>query len=156
MARRLALDTNILILLVVGQVSRKLISAHRRLRSYDESDYELLTKILSSFQRLIVTPNSSTETSNLIIDGIRDPYRGRLVAVLGAILAGSAEPYEPSASICLTPEFGRLGLTDAIWLKVLDKHSVLLTDDGGLYSAALQIGVETYNFSYVRRLRALE
>ena len=154
MVRRLALDTNLLILLVVGQVSRELISKHRRLRSYDESDYDLLTKTLSSFQRLIVTPNSSTETSNLIIDGMRDPIRSRLLAVFGAILAGSDEHYEPSASISMTPEFIRLGLTDATWLKVLDRGSVLLTDDGVLYSAALQNGIETYNFSYVRNHQA--
>lgn len=151
MVRRLALDTNLLILLVVEQVSRKLISAHRRLRSYNECDYELLTKTLLSFERLIVTPNSSTETSNLIVDGMRDPYRRDLIAVLGTILADSDEHYEPSASICRTPEFGRMGLTDAIWLKVIDRHSALLTDDGGLFSAALQIGIEAYNFSYVRR-----
>ena len=113
----------------------------------------MLTKILSSFQRLIVTPNSSTETSNLIVDGVRDPYRSRLVAVFGAILASSDEHYEPSASICLTSEFIRLGLTDAIWLKVLDRHSVLLTDDRGLYSAALQVGIEAYKFSHARELR---
>jgi hypothetical protein len=156
MVRRLALDTNLLILLVVGQVSRRLISEHRRIRSYSEGDYELLTETLSKFHRLIVTPNSATETSNLINDGWRDPYRSRLRAVLGAVLAGSDEHYEPSASICLTPEFRRLGLTDAVWLKVLGSQSVLLTDDGELYAAALQNDIRAYKFSHVRQLRALK
>jgi hypothetical protein len=39
----LILDTNLLVLLVVGMTSRAYISRHKRLRAFLESDFDVLT-----------------------------------------------------------------------------------------------------------------
>ena len=60
------LDTNLLVLLVVGSESRELISKHRRLRDYYAEDYDILCEFLENAKTLYVTPNTLTETSNLV------------------------------------------------------------------------------------------
>lgn len=151
MARRLAIDTNLLVLLVVGQVSRDLIGKHKRCQSYSVSDFEILTRLLTRFERVMVTPNSATETSNLVAYGLNDPFRSQLQSALGLILAGADEIYLPSSEVGSSSYFVRLGLTDSVWLKVLDKDAVLLTDDNNLYVAALQSGANARLFSDVRK-----
>ena len=155
MARRLAIDANLLVLLAVGQVSRLWIGKHRRLRSYSEADFDLLASVLRGFDRVLLTPNVSTETSNLIGYGVEEPLRSQFMAALGLILRGSDESYRPSAEVSLTGEFMRLGLTDATWMIALDEQSVLLTDDGDLYRAAVHKGAKAFQFSEVRRLGRL-
>ena len=60
------LDANLFVLLVVGSESRELIAKHRRLRNYSAEDYDILVELLENADRLFVTPNTLTETSNLL------------------------------------------------------------------------------------------
>ena len=60
------LDTNLLVLLVVGSESRELISKHRRLEHYSAEDFDILCEFLENANQLYVTPNTLTETSNLV------------------------------------------------------------------------------------------
>ena len=60
------LDANLFVLLVVGSVGRDLIAKHRRLRAYSAEDYEILIDLLDRVERVFVTPNTLTETSNLL------------------------------------------------------------------------------------------
>ena len=60
------LDTNLLVLLVVGSESRELISKHRRLEHYSVEDFDILAEFLENANQLYVTPNTLTETSNLV------------------------------------------------------------------------------------------
>ena len=150
MSKRLAIDANLLVLLIVGQVSRSLIGKHKRLRAYSEVDFDLLTKIRTGFSSMVVTPNTSTETSNLIAYGVNGPLRMRLMAALGLFLRSAKELYQPSSVVSERGEFMRLGLTDAALLSVLDEQSVLLTDDNALFVAAVNSGRKAYLFSIVR------
>lgn len=60
------LDTNLFVLLVVGSESRDLITKHRRLEHYSPEDYDTLLELLEGSDQLFVTPNTLTETSNLV------------------------------------------------------------------------------------------
>ena len=68
------LDANLFVLLVVGSVGRDLIEKHRRLRAYSAEDYEILIDLLDRVERVLVTPNTLTETSNLLAQH-REPER---------------------------------------------------------------------------------
>ena len=70
------IDANLLILLVVGSVDRDLIPKHRRLRRFAVEDYERLLNLIGHFDRVFVTPNTLTETSNLLAQHA-DPERSR-------------------------------------------------------------------------------
>ena len=62
--RSIILDTNLLLLLVVGSTDRRYISAHKNL-AFEEEDSDILVGILSQTPSIILTPNTLTETSNL-------------------------------------------------------------------------------------------
>ena len=59
-------DANLLVLFVVGSESPDLIPKHRRLKGYLAEDYDLLFLLLDEVDQVFVTPNTLTETSNLL------------------------------------------------------------------------------------------
>ena len=60
------IDTNLLVLLVVGNVNPDLIAKHRRLDGYTVAGYEALRDLINLADRVFLTPNTLTETSNLL------------------------------------------------------------------------------------------
>ena len=64
--KRIILDTNLLLLLVVGLTDPALIGKHKRTRSFEVTDYDLLVNVLSGYNEIVVTPHILTETSNLL------------------------------------------------------------------------------------------
>jgi hypothetical protein len=52
------LDAHLLLLLIVGTASRDYIAMHRRLRAYTDSDFTLLTGMLTAAAKIVVTPNT--------------------------------------------------------------------------------------------------
>lgn len=112
---RLALDSNLTLLLAVGRAERGLISNHKRLRAYSEADYELLLGFLVVAEELITTPNAMTEVSNIADFGILEPARSRVISSVKGLIEASIEIYCPSKKTVNHAEFTRLGLA---WLIV--------------------------------------
>ena len=79
------LDACLLLLLVVGTASLDYIAKHRRLRAYTATDFILLGQMLSRATKVIVTPNTLTETSNLA-GYIAEPARTHIYEVLRALV----------------------------------------------------------------------
>ena len=130
------LDANLLVLLVVGSVDRELIAKHRRLRRFAAEDYERLLGLIARVERVFVTPNTLTETSNLLAQH-RDPERSRFFDRLRFIIQESEEVVVASAVAATNRAFQRLGLTDAALLEVVTAETPLVTVDLDLYLAAL-------------------
>lgn len=83
------IDTNLLVLLVVGLTSERSIATHKRTQAYDIESFALLKRVIGAFPTTIVTAHILTETSNLIRQ-CREPDRSKLGRML-ATLAGEAE-----------------------------------------------------------------
>lgn len=144
------LDANLLVLLIAGTASRDYIGRHRRLRGYDFTDFDLLLSLISPATRIVVTPNTLTETSNLVRQ-IPDPARAHIAEVFRLLVAGKFEErYIASAQAAGQAEFPRLWLTDCALLDELSRSHVLLTADLDLYLAALKKGYEAVNFNHLR------
>ena len=76
-------DTSLLLLFVVGSVGRNLIAKHRRLQGYSREDYETLVNLLGHVEsHLYVTPNTLTETSNLLAQH-GEPERSLFLEISG-------------------------------------------------------------------------
>ena len=131
------LDTNLLILLIVGGVDTCIIAKHRRLSDYTEDDYVLLLVILEEASRIFVTPNTLTEASNLLAQH-GEPERSLLMAGLRYLIDESEEIVVSSALASAHPEFSRLGLTDVALLEAISLETPLITADMNLYAAALE------------------
>ena len=150
MPRALFIDANLIVLLVVGLVSRDLIGRHRRTREFAVEDYDRLRQAISRVGSIRVTPNTLTEASNLLGQH-GEPQRSRLLRTLGALIEQSPETVVASAVAARHDVFPRLGLTDAALLDVVSADAPLLTVDLDLHVAALASGDEaSFNFNHWR------
>ncbi len=146
------LDANLLVLLVVGSESRELIPKHRRLEHYSEEDFDILLELLENADRLYVTPNTLTETSNLLGQH-REPERSLLMIRLHHLIHNSSEIVVASVDVSSNSKYQRLGLADAALLELATKETPVLTVDFGLYLAGLESGEErAVNFTHYRNL----
>ena len=147
--RGIILDTNLLLLFLVGSTSKEYISKHKRLGAYSEMDFDLLIKFLSSASNIFVTPNILTETSNLI-GQIPEPARTKILTVFSNYIKFADERYCESRQAISRKEFIRLGLTDSVILHEMADSFILLTADLDLYLAATNEGYAVLNFNHLR------
>ncbi len=145
----LLIDTNLLVLFVVGTAAKEYIAKHKKLTAFTVEDYDMLVKIVAGASEVLVTPNTLTETSNLAAY-IGEPARSKVLDVLRAVSTTSQELYVPSSTAAHRREFIRLGLADAALLEVAAKNVTLLTTDFDLYNAALTQGAKALNFNHLR------
>jgi predicted nucleic acid-binding protein len=147
--RTLILDTNLLVLLIVGMTSRAYISRHKRLRAYSESDFEVFTGFVVSATRIVVTPNTLTETSNLLRQ-IDEPARTQIYDQFRRVVRTTDEHYLESKRAAERKDFPWLGLTDSALLQAASENHELLTADSRLHSAAIRQGLKVTNFHHHR------
>ena len=145
------IDSNLLVLLAVGAVDPNIIAKHKRLQAYSIEDFELLTSLVAPTQRLLVTPNTLTEASNLLAQH-GEPERSHLLEGLRVLIEESEEIVVASTEAAWNTDFLRLGLTDAALLEVVSASTPLLTVDLDLYLAAAKAPESAVNFTALRDL----
>jgi predicted nucleic acid-binding protein len=139
MAGYVIIDTNLLVLYVVGLTDTKYIRRHKRLNGFIEADFDVLSSMLASAQRVVVAVNVLTEASNLLAF-IREPARTHIMQTFGQLITRHGDSYVPSKQAVERPEFIWLGLADAALLDLCSRGGMLLTADSRLYEAALRCG----------------
>jgi hypothetical protein len=147
-ANAIVLDANLLVLLIVGAASRSYIARHKRLRAYAARDFALLTDMLSAAPRIILTPNTVTEASNLS-GQIAEPARSHIFAVFRALLPTADEIYVESTKAANHMAFTRLGVADAALLSIMAENRTLVTADLDLYLEAARHGYAAINFNHL-------
>ncbi len=153
--RGIFVDSSLLVLLAAGATDPAIIRRHRRLRTFRVEDFERLQKMLGRFERVLVTPNTLTEASNLLLQH-REPDRSRLVSSLGTLIRESHEVFAPSSDAVEHPWFSRLGLTDAALLGLVSTETPLVTVDMDLYLAAVEANpLSAVNYRHVQQQSAL-
>ncbi|WP_375453857.1 hypothetical protein [uncultured Methylobacterium sp.] len=148
-ARRVFIDTNLLLLLFVGTASEAYIAAHRRTRAYTVDDFVLLKLLIADAAVFVTTPNVLAETSNLI----RQFDRPRLTPILDvfrSFAAAASETYVRSAQGVGAADFERLGLNDVTILEAQEPDVTLITDDLNLYLTSATAGRKVLNFTHER------
>jgi hypothetical protein len=145
-----AVDTNLMLLLVVGRTRRDFIPKHKRLKAYAESDFDLVANMLKDVETVLTTPNVLTEVSNLLVQGVLEPLRSQLLETFSLFVTAMNEQYYPSRSTIAYDGFARLGLADSTWLCLLDVDSVLITDDRELTCHAQARGIHVLNIDALK------
>lgn len=146
---RIALDAQLLLLLLAGQAGCRLDDSTPRLKQYRANDYELLVEIVLG-ATFIAIPNVLTEVSNLIGREFDSGRADIMRRALGTYAREADERYVPSREAADRVEFMWLGLTDAAWLCVNEPGSTLWTDDKMLQIAASAVGLDCRNFTHLR------
>ncbi|MGP8256487.1 MAG: PIN domain-containing protein [Methanoregula sp.] len=144
-------DTNLLLLWLVGRYDRSLIHTHKRTQEFVPEDFDTLYAFLREFATLATTPNILTEVSNLAAQ-MRDPRRATVFfeQVFAKEVRVLAETYVPSATTMEESSFRKLGLTDCCILALAKGKYLLLTDDFCLAQCFESIGGHAVNFNHIR------
>ena len=147
----LLIDTNLLVLFVVGSVNPDRIERFKRTSQYTRSDYQLLLRVLDRFEPLYTSAHVMAEVSNLtdLTGGERLLARRKLKDML-AILQ---EPWMPSVRAAQSARYESLGLTDAAIMALAREHKcAVLTADFNLYQALSGDGIPVLNFAHLQEL----
>lgn len=152
--RPLLVDSMLSVLLCVGLAGTRFIKNHKRLRSYDETDFRILQHVLKNSSQRIVSPNILTEMSNLARQS-SGHIRDYVTQVCQALIDESREIYLESAKAASDTDFMRLGLTDASILKILEENRsfILITSDHALHLTAAYRELSVVNFNHIRDQR---
>jgi predicted nucleic acid-binding protein len=146
MAGDVIIDTNLLVLYIVGATDTKYIRRHKRLSGFIEADFDVLSSMLASAERVVVAVNVATEASNLLAF-IGNPARTQIMQTFGQLVTAHGDRYVPSKQAVERPEFIWLGLADAALLDLCSCGGMLLTADSRLYDAALRCGGDAEFFN---------
>lgn len=145
----LFIDTNLLLLLIVGWLDVEQVERFRRTRAYTRDDFALLNTFVAGFARFLTTPNVMTEVSNLA-GQLSEPLRREAWLTLGRLTGRFEERVRASKEIVGDPAFPILGLTDTSVILAADSGVTVLTDDLHLYVRLSSAGVEAINFNHLR------
>lgn len=152
--RSLLVDSNLLVLFVVGAYDRNLIARFKRTAQFEPDDYDRLVDAMGQFQTVLVTPHVLTETSNLI-GQLNDPARTGVRTRLYALLELTTEQHVAARDTAET-SFVKFGLTDAAIEQVSDASPAVLTDDHVLAGYLKSRGVHAFNFNHLRSADMLD
>lgn len=147
--KNLVIDTNLLLLLVIGSVENgRHIQTSKRLGDFDLNDYDVLLKIIATFDNVCITPYIATEISNLI--DLKDH-----ALVLAFKIASVLFSEFKQINVCIEKDcsddfFLRYGITDASLIGLANTHSIL-TNDNRLLPALFSIeGADVIPFEALR------
>lgn len=151
MRRVVTLDTNLLVLFVVGLTNPTYIDRHRRTRQlFVHRDFRLLEHLLLQAADLLLMPNVLSETSNLLRQGAHGAMQAEIDLAFRALVIAKPEIYVPSRRAAGNASFARLGLTDAALLSLERPDCVIVTTDHGLHATALHLGLLSVNFTHLQ------
>lgn len=146
------IDTNALVILLVGLIDPRLFKHHNRTSIYDEQDfYDLLAQI-GTFNNLVVLPNVWTEADNLL-NNFSGRYKDRYVEEITKTIKASTEKFLASATATESISFFDLGLTDSLLLEYAKECKLLITSDSSLSDYAVGYGIQVYDMVKSRNQR---
>jgi hypothetical protein len=144
---RLLIDTNILLLYVVGSFGRDTIKRFKRTSSFDADDFDLLVRHIGNYSEIVVTGAILAEISNLLPDYLHEAMAPTLMSVVN----DAVEEHAPAAQVVADRVFPRLGFTDSGIVRAAnDRETTVMTDDVQLYLELLARERAAVNFNHLR------
>ena len=147
--KSLLLDSNLLLVLLVGSLGRSVFTNFKRVNHFSYSDYEFLVDFTAEFTRLLTTPHILTEVNGLanqLPNWIKPEWSARFAEFL--LLGSNSALVERSIAaheLALMPEFSQYGLTDSAVSK-LAEDTLVVTEDYRLSGALRSRQLPVLNF----------
>jgi rRNA-processing protein FCF1 len=138
------IDTNSLLILLVGLIDPKLINKHRRTSIYEEQDFADLLQLIGDFKNLVVLPNVWTEVDNLL-NGFNRGHKESYVIHITNTINSTTEKFLESQNAVKNISFYDLGLTDSLLLEYSKTCEVLITSDSNLSDYAIANGIKVFD-----------
>jgi rRNA-processing protein FCF1 len=151
----LLIDTNLLLLLLIGSFNPSLIRKNKITanQDFDEDDFTQLRNFAGNFQKLVTTPHILTEVSNHAEKIKGADHLKFLQQFISLIESDKTEEHsESSKLLAKTEAFVKFGLTDTAIAHLMNKNFFFLTVDFPLAGNLRKRGVNVINFNNVRRI----
>lgn len=150
-AKCVLLDTNLLLLLLVGTVGRAWVAKHKRTTQFSAADFDFLVETLQG-SSIVTTPNVLAEVSNLGALGFDGPAKHRFFDVLkDFVLTKFDERQMTGKTTVESLLFQTLGLTDAGIERVASENVLVLTTDAPLWGQLQKRKLKAVNYAHLRR-----
>lgn len=147
----LLIDTNLLLLYVIGMYDQERIPKFKRTMAFTIDEFLLLSAIFNEFDKVITTPHILTEVSNLsgqlpgkLRSHFYDDFAGRIPTL--------SEHYTSSATVSSLNHFNKFGLTDSGIVETVKGNYLVLTADFELFGLLQNLGVDAINFNHIRTI----
>jgi predicted nucleic acid-binding protein len=148
----LLIDTNLLVLLIIGAVNRDRIPRFKRTSNYRPEDWDILRELLGQIPGRIVIPHILAEVSTLTDMKGSDLFQARRILRL-TVEEKMEEVPIPSEDAFGSAYYDRLGLTDAaVCVTAKRLGCSVITNDFQLYSTLLNEGASAELFSNLQAL----
>jgi hypothetical protein len=125
--KKLILDSNLLLLLLIGDFEPALIKNFKRTARYSLDHHEALVQFLGSFSGVLTTPHILTEVGNLA-NSLPEWQKTAWGEYFSLQIAHIEEIYRASSDLAQDPGFPAYGLTD-IAMGMIANQALVLTDD---------------------------
>lgn len=149
-SKGILVDTNLMVLLVVGTYEIQRISSFKRTRQYTIEDFALVMRVLELFERRITTPHILTEVDNLTRQ-LPETEHSAISETLTHLVSTLFEVHEPAAAIMRMDLYPDLGLTDCVTVS-LSRDLLVITDDYRLSNILSAAGRDALNINHIRDL----
>jgi len=149
--RSALLDTNLIVLLIVGLAGKQFITTHKRTKDFIEEDYDLLVQTINNFDRLWITSHCLSEVSNLLKQTHED-FAKKLMLVFAQFADHMKESHISKSKIFENELVFRLGVADTGFVEKSRKVTCSFTTDLDLYLELCRLGRKVINFNHLRML----
>lgn len=147
--RSVLLDTNLLVLLIVGLKGKKFIATHKRTKDFLAEDHDLLVQMIDDFDLIWITSHCLAEVSNLLRQ-THDHLARELMVVLSQFVDHTKESHIQKSRIFDNEIFIRFGVADTGFVEKSKKVTCSYTTDIDLYLELSRLGRTVINFNHVR------
>ncbi|WP_204114913.1 hypothetical protein [Shimia biformata] len=146
------LDTNTLILWLVGSTHPEWLGKRKPVSDLDEEDYTNLNEILSDAKAFVTLPYVLAETSNLIGFGKRNTATPALFLQFRRYVENCQELKAVSQELVARDAMSSHGLTDYAIITLVRNGVVTVTQDFKLFGVLQELGLPVENLRHRRKL----
>jgi len=132
---RAILDSEALVLFVVGLIDPRRIGTHKKTTLYTVDDFEYLRAILQNASQIVVTPNIITEVDNHL-NKEAETSKYSYVREIRKFLGASFEVHEESKEVAADWLMELVGISDTAILRMATKDDYIISGDSTLCDIA--------------------
>ncbi len=137
-------DSEILILFIVGSKDPNLIRNFGRTAKFDENDFILVSKFVDFFDLKITSSHILTEVSDLLGESID------FQLILETYINLAEEKFLPSKKVAKSDSFLQFGLADSAIIEISYNSHLIFTADNRFYGYLSNMGIDAVNFNLLK------
>ncbi len=151
-SRGVLIDTNLLLMYLVGLYDRDYVPGFKRTQQYTVEDFDIVHKFVRPFHLLVTTPHVLSELSNLS-KALKDQRAATYFVTLVEVLKRATEVHIEKDRLLADQRLPRFGFTDLSLLEAArELKCLVLTDDFAACGMLQTEKCAAINFNHLRQM----